>query len=439
MSIDSIYSEFLASSGVTSDTRSIRGNELFFALKGEHFDGNQFVGEALAKGCRCAVADHQGLEGTDRVIVVENTLRTLQQLASFHRKRWGRQVLAITGSNGKTTTKELLHAVLATKYNVLATEGNLNNHIGVPLTLLKIRNEELAIIEMGANHQGEIALLCEIALPDMGIITNIGKAHLEGFGGLAGIRKGKGELYDFLASAGGVAITDMSDPVLASMVGERKLEVFSYGQGDGFEVNGTLSASVDHIEGTFSTGNSDYPLQSRLFGAYNFRNLLAAAAAGVYMEVPPEAIIRATESYVPQNNRSQVITGKTNTVILDAYNANPTSMGAALSEFGQRDHPHKMVILGDMFELGVDEYREHEALLQQLTDMNPDKNIEKVMLVGERFATFAGNPAFPFIFFKTLDACMEYLVENPPVNALIMLKGSRKNALENATKLLLDC
>lgn len=435
MSIESIYHEFLASSGVTTDTRSIGGNEIFFALKGEHFDGNHFVQEALDKGCRYAVADRPGLQGTDRVVVVENALHTLQQLASHHRRNWGGQVLAITGSNGKTTTKELVHAVLAAKYKVLATEGNLNNHIGVPLTLLKITNEQVAIIEMGANHQREIAVLCEIAMPDAGIITNIGKAHLEGFGGLAGIRKGKGELYDYLASTNGTAIADLSDPVLASMTGERRLKVFSYGQGQGFDVCGTLSASVDHIEGTFTVGNSSYPLRSALFGAYNFRNLLAAAAAGVYMEVPQDEIPAAVESYVPQNNRSQVIKGKTNTVILDAYNANPTSMGAALAEFEQREHSRKMVILGDMFELGEDEHKEHEALLRQLTVSNMDK----VMLVGEQFGAFAGSPAFPFHFFNTLDACMEHLRKDPPTHALIMLKGSRKNALENATKLLLDC
>jgi UDP-N-acetylmuramoyl-tripeptide--D-alanyl-D-alanine ligase len=435
MLIEPIYSEFLLSSGVTTDTRTIKGNALYFALKGEHFDGNDFVEEALAKGCRAAVSDRPGLNAAGNVFLVDNTLHALQQLASFHRRKWGGQVLAITGSNGKTTTKELLHAVLSQQYRVLATEGNLNNHIGVPLTLLKLKNEELAIIEMGANHKGEIAALCEIAGPDTGIITNIGKAHLEGFGGLEGVRKGKGELYDYLAAHGGTAIADLSDPVLASMAGERKLKVFSYGMGGGFDVNGHLDAHDDQIEGSFDTGGDSSPLRSGLFGAYNFRNMLAAAAAGIFMKVPHRAITEAVERYVPQNNRSQTVRGKTNTLILDAYNANPTSMRNALAEFEQRNHPGKIAILGDMFELGADEQKEHRALLEQLVN----SNIKTVLLVGERFGTFAEDPVFPFHFFNTLEDCIAYLRKHPPENALIMLKGSRKNALENATKLLLDC
>lgn len=435
MSIDSLYNEFLLSSGVTTDTRTIRGNEIFFALKGDHFDGNQFVREALEKGCRRAVSDQESLAGTSQVIVVKDALQTLQQLASHHRGKWGGKVLAITGSNGKTTTKELLHAVFATKYNVLATEGNLNNHIGVPLTLLKIRDEQLAIIEMGANHQGEIALLCKIALPDIGIITNIGKAHLEGFGGLTGIRKGKGEMYDYLDASGGTAIADLSDPVLASMVAERKMKVFTYGLGNGYDVCGALVSSGDQLEGTFTVDDNVYPLRSQLFGAYNFKNLLTAAAAGVFMDVPPQNIKGAAESYVPQNNRSQILKGKTNTIILDAYNANPTSMRAALEEFARRNHPRKMLILGDMYELGADERMEHEALLEQLTRLE----LYRVMLVGKRFGAFAGNPAFPFQFFDTLEGCMNALKDDPPADSLIMLKGSRKNALEQATNLLQDC
>jgi len=435
MSIESIYNKFISSSGVTTDTRFIQGNEIFFALKGEHFDGNNFVENALARGCRWAVADRSSLVGRDRVIVVNDALDTLQQLSAYHRKQWGGKILAITGSNGKTTTKELLLAVLSKKYRVLATAGNLNNHIGVPLTLLKIKDEQLAIIEMGANHTGEIAVLCGIASPDMGIITNIGKAHLEGFGGLTGVRRGKGELYDYLERNDGIVIADMSDPVLNSMVRERKLNVVSYGQGTGFDVDGHLTASGDRIRGTFTHANNEYPLRSGLFGAYNFKNLLAAAAAGIYMNVPPEAIADAVEHYAPRNNRSQTIKGKSNTLILDAYNANPSSMKGALDEFEQRDHPNKIAILGDMFELGEDEHKEHEAVLKRLTG----SNINMTMLVGERFGTFAGNPEYPFLFFNTLEQCLEHLEHDLPRNALIMLKGSRKNALENATNLLLDC
>ena len=435
MSIESIYNEFILSSGVTTDTRSIRGNEIFFALRGAQFDGNNFIREAFEKGCRYAVSERPGPDGAGRVIVVDDVLQTLQELASYHRRKWGRQVIAITGSNGKTTTKELVHAVLSQQYHVLATEGNLNNHIGVPLTLLKIRNEELAIVEMGANHQGEIAVLCGIAAPDAGIITNIGKAHLEGFGSLAGVRKGKGELYDYLEANRGTAIADLSDPVLASMAGERKLKIFSYGVGTGFDVSGHLAVSGERIEGTYHAGPGAYPLHSGLFGAYNFRNMLAAAAAGVFMKVSPHAISAAVERYVPQNNRSQTIRGKTNTVILDAYNANPTSMRGAIAEFEQRAHPVKIAILGDMYELGEDESTEHRALLEQLTG----SNINRVLLVGKRFGAFAKDTAFPFHFFDSLEDCLAHLRAHPPRNALIMLKGSRKNALENATKLLVDC
>jgi UDP-N-acetylmuramoyl-tripeptide--D-alanyl-D-alanine ligase len=242
-------------------------------------------------------------------------------------------------------------------------------------------------------------------------------------------------LYDYLALHGGTAIVDLSDPVLASMAGERKLKVFSYGMGGGFDVNGHLDAHDDRIEGSFDTGVDSSPLRSGLFGAYNFRNMLAAAAAGVFMKVPHRAITEAVERYVPQNNRSQTVRGKTNTLILDAYNANPTSMRNAITEFEQRVHPGKIAILGDMYELGTDEQKEHRALLEQLLK----SNIKTVLLVGERFGAFAEDPAFPFHFFNKLEDCIAYLRKHPPENALIMLKGSRKNALENATKLLLDC
>lgn len=435
MGIDELYRIYTGSKGVTTDTRAIAGDEVFFALKGENFDGNRFVGDAIEKGCCFAVADDPSLEGIPKVVVVPDALTALQELAAHHRVRWGGKVLAITGSNGKTTTRELVSLVLSRKYTVCSSEGNLNNHIGVPLTLLKIRNEELAVIEMGANHPGEIARLAEIAAPETGIITNVGKAHLEGFGSLEGVKRAKGELLDFLAGHNGAAIVNISDPTLAEMAQQRDLKVFSYGVDIDCTVRGHLPESADGLKGQFGFEGKGFPLQSELFGKYNFINMLAAAATGIFYGVPPEDISGAVAGYLPENNRSQLVRGKTNTLILDAYNANPTSMSVALKAFMERVHSKKMVILGDMYELGEDSDREHMAVLQQLAG----SGINEVLLVGERFNKSASNPVFPFRFFISLDACMDHLRDNVPENYLILLKGSRKNALERATNLLLSC
>ncbi len=435
MQIEELYQIFTDSAGVTTDTRTIKGGEIFFALKGENYDGNRFVQDALVAGCRFVVADNPSLQGVRDVLVVPDALKLLQELAVYHRVNWGGEVLAITGSNGKTTTRELADAVLSRKFNVLSSGGNLNNHIGVPLTILKIVDEELAVIEMGANHIGEIALLCEMASPNSGIITNIGRAHLEGFGSLEGVRRAKGELYDYLADHAGRAIVNMSDPVLKEMAMQRGLEIFSYGLEPEYEVTGRLAESQDEIKGSFRVAETAYHLQSELFGAYNFMNMLTAAAAGVSYGVAPDEISAAISGYRPENNRSQILKGRSNTLIMDAYNANPTSMLLALEEFIQRDHSQKMVILGDMYELGEDSEHEHEIILNRLAE----SDIREVLLVGERFGRFSATPAFPFRFFAGLKECMEYLREKRPENHLILLKGSRKNALEKTTSLLLDC
>ena len=435
MKIEALYQIFIDSAGVTTDTRTIKGDEIFFALKGENYDGNRFVQDALTAGCRFVVAEDLSVQGLKDVLVVPDALKLLQELAAYHRVRWGGEVLAITGSNGKTTTRELVAAVLSRKFEVLSSDGNLNNHIGVPLTILKIRDEELAVIEMGANHIGEIALLCEIASPNSGIITNIGRAHLEGFGSLEGVMRAKGELYDFLAQRAGLAIVNMSDLVLKQMAMQRGLKIFSYGLESGYEVTGMLQESQDEIRGSFMIGDDGYVLRSELFGAYNFMNMLTASAAGVCYGVPAGEISAAISGYRPENNRSQIMRGRTNTLIMDAYNANPTSMSLALEEFIQRDHPQKMVILGDMYELGEDSEREHEDVLTRLAE----SGIREVLLVGERFGHFSATPAFPFRFFAGLKECMEFLRDNRPENHLILLKGSRKNALEKTTNLLLDC
>lgn len=437
MTIGALYKEFLTSSGVTTDSRTAGKEQIFFALRGENFDGNRYIDEALERGCRFAVSDHPGMEERENVTVVADVLIALQELALHHRRQWGGKVLAITGSNGKTTTRELVNAVLSEKYRVLSTQGNLNNHIGVPLTLLELADQEIGVIEMGANHAGEIAKLCRIAEPDAGIITNIGKAHLEGFGSLEGVKKAKGELYDHLEKNGGTAIVDLSDPILSEMAGSRNLEVFSYGEGDGYDVDGAPVASKGEagIDVTFSIHQKSYKTSSVLFGSYNMKNILAAAATGTWLGVVPDKIVAAVSRYIPDNNRSQLARGRTNTLILDAYNANPSSVAGAVREFEQMDHPDKVLILGDMYETGSDEEHEHRALLQHLAG----SDIGKVMLVGKRFGQFSGDPKFPFQFFGDVEECLGSLREDPPRNSLVMLKGSRKNALEKATNFLLDC
>ena len=435
MQIEELHQIFTESAGVTTDTRTIKGDEIFFALKGENFDGNRFVQDALTAGCRLVVADDLSVEGLKDVFVVPDALKFLQELAAYHRAKWGGEVLAITGSNGKTTTRELVAAVLSRKYKVRSSGGNLNNHIGVPLTILQIMDEDMAVIEMGANHIGEIARLCEIASPNSGIITNIGRAHLEGFGSLEGVRRAKGELYDFLADHAGRAIVNMSDPVLKEMATQRGLKIFSYGLESGYEVAGSLHGSQDEIKGSFLAEEEEYLLRSELFGAYNFMNMLTAAATGISYGVAPDEISAAISGYRSENNRSQILKGRSNTLIMDAYNANPTSMTMALEEFIQRNHSQKMVILGDMHEIGEDSEREHENVLKRLSE----SCIREVLLVGERFGHFSATPAFPFRFFAGVKECKEYLRNNRPVNHLILLKGSRKNALEETTNLLLDC
>jgi len=433
--IENLYKKFLDAGKVSTDTRSIKGGELFFALKGENFDGNSFVDQALENGCSYVVADDPSLVNRSKILLVPDSLRTLQELAHYHRKKTAVEVLAITGSNGKTTTKELLAAVLSKKFNVLATSGNLNNHIGVPLTILGLKDEELAVIEMGANHPGEINLLCEIANPDVGIITNIGKAHLEGFGGIDGVAQAKGELYDFLAKNDGMALVNGSESRLQDMASQRSVKHFLYGLNAEFYLHGKRTFPSASIEGEFFYRGSGYQIESSLFGEYNFMNILTAAAAGAYYDVDPQDIAEAIAGYSPVNNRSQISKGKTNTLILDAYNANPTSMISALQEFDRDNSERKMVILGDMHELGGVTEAEHESILNWLVG----SSIQNIYLVGNYFAHFANDQQFPFNFFTDIDSCIDQIIENPPSGYLILLKGSRKNSLEKATKLLLNC
>jgi UDP-N-acetylmuramoyl-tripeptide--D-alanyl-D-alanine ligase len=434
MDLDGLYTEFLQSDGVTTDTRTAGKNQIFFALKGEKFDGNEFVRQALEKGCRLVVTDAAAWKDEPKVLVAGSPLDTLQQLANHHRMRSPATVLGITGSNGKTTTKELIARVLAKKFKTLVTQGNLNNHIGVPLTLLRLKDEEMAVIEMGANHTGEIGALCRIADPDLGLITNIGKAHLEGFGSLDGVKKGKGELYDHLSSKGSAAFMNASDPVLSEMAQQRKLQTISYAVEKIAPVYGIPESSGQFASGKLFYDDRTFRITSSLTGSYNFQNIMAAIAVGIYFSIGIDQILDAVSSYLPDNNRSQLLEGKTTTLFLDAYNANPTSMVHAVQHFASGSEGPKMVILGDMLELGSQAEKEHIQLLSWLAS----QDFEQTILVGSTFFGLKSD-GFPFLFFENIDACIRYLESNPPVGYYILLKGSRKIAVEKATKTLLNC
>jgi len=410
----------MESSGVCTDTRKISQNCIFFALNGENFNGNLFAQEALDKGARKVIVDEGAFhKNSGETILVENVLLTLQQLARFHREFLGLPIISLTGSNGKTTSKELINAVLSQKFRTVATKGNLNNHIGVPLTLLEMNKEtELGIVEMGANHLGEIKMLSEIAEPDYGYITNFGKAHLEGFGSVEGVIKGKTELYQFLKKHNKKLFVNANDPKqLANSEGIERI-TFGTPQSD-FDVK--LLDSTHHLLMEFN----GIQIQSNLVGAYNFANLSAAIAIGAYFNVSPEKIRAGIEGYFPSNNRSQLMVKGTNTILMDAYNANPTSMMAALENFKQANGNNKIMFLGDMFELGKVAETEHQIILDFLTE-NPFGN---VFFVGSNFFK-ASSDASHIKQFKTFDELKAALDNNPPKNATILIKASRGMALE---------
>ncbi len=420
MNIPSLHKEFLNCSGVSTDTRKIFENCIFFALKGENFNGNLFAQEALYKGAFKVIVDEEAFhKNTGETILVENVLVTLQQLARFHREFLGLPIISLTGSNGKTTSKELIDAVLSQKFKTVATHGNLNNHIGVPLTLLAMKKEtQLGIVEMGANHLGEIKMLSEIAEPDYGYITNFGKAHLEGFGSLEGVVQGKTELYQFLKKHGRKIFVNANDPKqLANSEGIERI-TFGTPQSD-FDIK--LIDSVHHLliefEGT--------QIQSNLVGAYNFANLAAAIAIGAYFKVSKEKIKAGIEGYIPSNNRSQLISKGTNTILMDAYNANPTSMLAALQNFKQAKGENKMMFLGDMFELGNEAEIEH----QNIVDYLAENQFGKVFLVGSNFFKTVNNSAH-INKFEAFEELKKELESNSPKHATILIKASRGMALE---------
>lgn len=433
--IDVLYKHFLTNPRISTDSRNIIPQSLFFALKGRSFNGNNFALTALEKGAVLAVVD-EDIPGInkEKTFRVENVLHALQLLAHHHRKVLQTPILAITGTNGKTTTKELLHAVLSESYNCYATRGNLNNHIGVPLSLLELTSaHRFAVIEMGANHIGEIHALCQIAAPDYGLITNIGKAHMEGFGSLEGVKKAKAELYDFIDKKNGSIFFNNNDTILQDIVKVYSCKKIAYGNAPG----ATVSAKVDEassflsLELLFSSGIS-VKIQSQLIGSYNADNILAAACVGAQLNVPEEKICRAIEKYTPANHRSQYLKTQNNSLILDLYNANPSSMEAAVKNFIHSRAKNKMLILGDMLELGDMALTEHEYLLKMLMEAG----LKKVYLVGDNFRKAITTTGYDYPVFPDVFALNKYIKNNPPHGAYIMLKGSRGMKLEEVVELL---
>lgn len=426
MKTEQLYEIFKNAGGISIDSRTLKPNDLFFALSGET-DGHKYVRNALEKGACAAVIDKAEYAINGKTFLVQNTEKSLQQLAVFHRNKLSIPILALTGSNGKTTTKELIANVLSKKYRITATRGNLNNHLGVPLTLLSIKPDtEIAIIEMGANHQGEIKFLCELTQPTHGMITNYGKAHLEGFGGVEGVIKGKTEMYDFLKANKGILFVNADD--------DKQMEKSAGGQRFTFSAQGrpaNVYVELYQTEPSIGFHFEDESCIAKLYGSYNFTNMAYAITIGKYFDVPTSDILRAVCEYESSNNRSQVVETATNKVILDAYNANPSSMEVALQDFEKNKHPYKILILGDMFELGEDAAREHLHIAQ----LAAKTGAHKIYLAGQNFSGIRIENAI-FKKFETTQDLIGELQENPIKNALILVKGSRGMAMEKVMEIL---
>ena len=419
--IATLHSLFLNCSSVSTDTRKIEKDCLFVALKGENFDANTFTKEALEKGAKYVIIDNPNYHLDERTLLVEDSLTALQELAKFHRNYLGLPIIALTGSNGKTTTKELIHAVLSKKYNTLATIGNLNNHIGVPLTLLRFTKEtEIGIVEMGANHQKEIEFLCQIAQPDYGYITNFGKAHLEGFGGVEGVIKGKSEMYDYLRDHNKTVFVNLDDVIQK----EKSTNINRYT----FSLNENVAdVKISKIEANpmVKITYNNQTINSHLIGIYNANNINAAITIGHYFKVSDELIKEAIENYIPENNRSQLIQKNGNEIILDAYNANPSSMTAAITNFIQLEKSNKIAILGDMFELGQESLSEHKKIVELLCN----ENHIKTYFIGKDFNVNRVENSH-IKFFENFEKFTEFLKSNLPTESLLLIKGSRGMALE---------
>jgi UDP-N-acetylmuramoyl-tripeptide--D-alanyl-D-alanine ligase len=428
MSIEEIYQLFCRFPAISTDTRKPVRDSIFFALRGDKFDGNAFVLSALQNGAAYAVSDDNTIPGDPHIILVDNTLTTLQQLAAFHRSNLKSVVIAITGSNGKTTTKELITKVLSSRFLVYSTEANLNNHIGVPLTVLKIKgSDQFGIVEIGANHAGEIAALCRIARPDFGLITNIGRAHLEGFGSVEGVKKAKKELYEYLKEAHGKVFVNCGNPVLMEMLSGFPGEIIKYGNCEGTVLGGIAIKADPFLSLSISpAGQQDkrVTVKTRIPGNFNTENILAALGVGYYFGIDLKEMINNVMKYVPGNLRAQIMKTNRNTLFVDAYNANPTSMQAAISNFMNSPGKNKILIIGEMAELGDATEPEHRNLLSELAELDA----ERIFLVGNSFYNYTVPDEF--MRFSNTQELSEWLKENPIKNANIMLKGSRIAGLE---------
>jgi UDP-N-acetylmuramoyl-tripeptide--D-alanyl-D-alanine ligase len=427
INIDELYKLFLQHPYIQTDSRKLKEGEIFFALKGEHFNGNLFAKEALQKGAVAVVVDEDVPVKHPAIIRVDHVLYTLQELARHHRLQFHVPFIAITGSNGKTTTKELIHAVLSSHYITYTTEGNLNNHIGIPLTLLKIKSDaQMAVIEMGANHQKEIESYCKYVLPTHGLITNIGKAHLEGFGGIEGVKKGKGELFDFLREKNGTVFVYNDQEALRDL-SKGLNNIITYGSKEA-DIKGNTIQSAPFLSVQMDSNNELKTLQTQLVGDYNCPNILAAVAIGTYFNVPSEKIRHAIENYMPNNSRSQLIRMGTNDIVLDAYNANPSSMSLAIQNFAKQLNPHKILMLGSMAELGKESLTEH----QQIISLIQSHHWNTVVLVGKEFEKIK----HPYLQFSNSEEAGNWLKHCNPQHTAILIKGSRSSKMEKVIELM---
>ncbi len=431
MDIEALYKIFCEHPVITTDTRDCPQGSIFFALRGETFNGNAFAMKALESGCSYAVIDEMPAGIHDgRLIKVDDVLTTLQQLARYHRRALGTKIIGVTGTNGKTTTKELIAAVLGEKYNVLYTQGNFNNHIGVPKTLLRLRPEhDIAVIEMGANHPGEIKTLVDIVEPDCGIITNVGRAHLGGFGSFEGVIKTKGELYDFLRSGHKTVFVDAANPYLMGMTDGLELVRYSTEPLDGLKVRGEVIECAPCLTFAWGVdGGQQHRVETHLIGDYNILNMLAAATVGITFGVGEQQVTHALASYIPQNNRSQLTVTERNKLVVDAYNANPTSMSAALNNFSVMRADNKMMILGSMAELGEVSLEEHKKIVEAIKA----SGIKDVWLVGEEFR----KTNHPFRQFADVDEVKQAIKAEQPSGRCILIKGSNSQKLFQLPELL---
>ena len=428
MKIIQLHDYFKDSTGVVTDSRKLIQDCLFIALRGENFDGNQFAESAIEKGAKYALVDRPEIaRKNERLILVEDTLQSLQELAKYHRKKIKAKIIGLTGSNGKTTTKELINSVLSKKFNTKTTLGNFNNHIGVPLTLLEFDEDtEIGIIEMGANHQKEIDFLCQLAQPELGLITNFGQAHLQGFGGIEGVITGKSEIYEYLSQTGGTIILNIDDPL------QRKW--MSYDPHYTFGEHTDANCRLEYLKRKYkplALNLEDQTIESQLYGEYNFSNMGAAVALGKFFGLSLEQIRSGISSYQSTNNRSQSIEKDNNKIILDAYNANPSSMKASISSFINNKRNKGVVILGDMFELGRFTQQAHQQIIEQLESTQ----IERILLVGKYFfKTQSSDPRLSR--FESLEEIKNYLSQNPIENSDILIKGSRGMTMESVVDYL---